>query len=74
MFRENVSVPVFSNGNIQFLRDVERCFEETKCDGVMIAGKALDIPYYVEYNVKSYTQCEPCVIFSIVRSKTEFGS
>ena len=43
MFRESVSVPVFSNGNIQFLRDVDQCLEETKCDGIMIAGKTLDI-------------------------------
>ena len=43
VFRENVSVPVFSNGNIQFLRDVDQCLEETKCDGIMIAGKTLDI-------------------------------
>ena len=39
--RESVSVPVFSNGNIQFLRDVDQCLEETKCDGIMIAGKTL---------------------------------
>ena len=43
MFRESVSVPVFSNGNIQFLRDVDQCLKETKCDGIMIAGKTLDI-------------------------------
>ncbi|KAG4070777.1 hypothetical protein HA402_011003 [Bradysia odoriphaga] len=46
--RENISIPMFANGNILSMEDIDRCIEATNANGVMTAEGNLHNPCFFE--------------------------
>ena len=44
--KENVSIPVIGNGDINKVEDVKKMFDETGCDYVMIGRRAMKDPFF----------------------------
>ncbi len=43
--KKMASVPIVGSGDVRIWRDIERMFEETECDGVMVGRAALSNPW-----------------------------
>ena len=53
--KENVNIPVIGNGDIKSPEDAKRIFEQTNCDGIMVARATLGRPWILE-QIRTYLE------------------
>jgi tRNA-dihydrouridine synthase 1 len=56
--KQNLKIPIFSNGNILYDSCIKSCLETTKCDGVMVAESNLTNPTL--FTDKYYSSIKIC--------------
>ena len=53
--KESVNIPVIGNGDIKSPEDAKRIFEQTNCDGIMVARATLGRPWILE-QIRTYLE------------------
>ncbi|HEY59679.1 MAG TPA: tRNA dihydrouridine synthase DusB [Anaerolineae bacterium] len=43
--KSRISIPVIGNGDVKKVRDIDKMYNQTKCDGVMVGRAAIDNPW-----------------------------
>ena len=64
-YREELSIPVFSNGGIEHFEDIGRALDVTKADGVMVSGSLCShseatLQLFLCFRIPA---CKPCSVF-----------
>lgn len=76
LLKENLSIPVYGNGDVFSVEDFVSMIETTNCDGVMIARGAMGNPFIFrqikEYmDTGSYNKVTPSEIIELIKSQYE---
>ena len=55
LLKEELSIPVYANGDIKTIEDAKKCLELTKCDGISI-GRGIMGDFSLPYRVEEYIE------------------
>lgn len=67
--KESVSIPVFGSGNILSPELAKKMFDETDCDGILVARGALGRPWMLK-DIEDYLEGKTAPLISMEKRKT----